>query len=109
MRADAAVNRMRLLHAAREATLAAGPDVAAREIAERAGLGVSTLYRHFPTREALYTESAVEGWRAVERLLARAPDVRTALLAIAAAGSPRWRQQLELVLDGAAPGGEAGV
>ena len=51
-RSDARQNRERLISAARE--LFAGDDVVALEaIAERAGVGIGTLYRHFPKREAL--------------------------------------------------------
>ena len=53
MRADARRNREKLLAAAVELFADAGQDVALEAIAERAGLGIGTLYRHFPTREAL--------------------------------------------------------
>lgn len=53
MRTDASRNRARILAAARELYAAKGPDVTVRAVARRAGLGVATLYRHFPDREAL--------------------------------------------------------
>ncbi|HYI16671.1 MAG TPA: TetR/AcrR family transcriptional regulator, partial [Thermomicrobiales bacterium] len=53
LRADARRNRDKLLTAATEAFAEAGPDVALETIADRAGVGVGTLYRHFPNREAL--------------------------------------------------------
>lgn len=53
MRADARRNRARLLAEARRAFAAHGPDVALEEIARLAGVGIGTLYRHFPTRQAL--------------------------------------------------------
>ncbi len=53
MRADARRNRERLLAAAVEMFADAGQDVPLEAIAERAGVGIGTLYRHFPTREAL--------------------------------------------------------
>ena len=53
MRADARRNRDKLLLAAVELFADAGEDVALEAIAERAGVGIGTLYRHFPTREAL--------------------------------------------------------
>ncbi|SFJ81539.1 TetR/AcrR family transcriptional regulator [Amycolatopsis sacchari] len=53
MRTDASRNRSRILEAARELFAATGPDVTMRAIARRSGVGVATLYRHFPTREAL--------------------------------------------------------
>jgi AcrR family transcriptional regulator len=52
-RADAQRNRDRLLEAAKVAFTRAGPDINLDELAKEAGLGVGTLYRHFPTRDAL--------------------------------------------------------
>ncbi|MGW3966683.1 TetR/AcrR family transcriptional regulator [Amycolatopsis sp. NPDC005003] len=53
MRNDANRNRARILDAARQLYAAKGLDVTMRAVARRAGLGVATLYRHFPDREAL--------------------------------------------------------
>ncbi|MEU6343955.1 TetR/AcrR family transcriptional regulator [Streptomyces sp. NPDC046977] len=53
MRADARRKREAILAAAGEVFLERGIDVALDEIARRAGVGIGTLYRHFPTREAL--------------------------------------------------------
>ena len=60
LRADAARNRDLVLRTARESL--AGGDLALQlnEIARRAGVGVGTVYRHFPTRQALL-EALVEG------------------------------------------------
>jgi len=52
-RADARRNEKSLLDAAAEAFVAAGVDVPVREVAARAGVGVGTIYRHFPTRADL--------------------------------------------------------
>ncbi|MEH1164005.1 TetR/AcrR family transcriptional regulator [Micromonospora sp. CPCC 205539] len=52
-RADVRRNRERLLAAAREAIAADGTEASLRDIARRAEVGIGTLYRHFPTREAL--------------------------------------------------------
>jgi AcrR family transcriptional regulator len=52
-RADARRNRDRLLHAAVRAFSAGGPDDTLEAIAKDAGVGIGTLYRHFPTRDAL--------------------------------------------------------
>ncbi|MCW4115045.1 TetR/AcrR family transcriptional regulator [Aurantimonas sp. MSK8Z-1] len=51
-RADAKANRARILDVARDA-FAATPDASLNSIAKAAGIGPGTLYRHFPTREAL--------------------------------------------------------
>ncbi|WP_275293132.1 TetR/AcrR family transcriptional regulator [Amycolatopsis sp. La24] len=52
-RRDALENRARLLEVAAKAFAAEGLDAAPAAIAKQAGVGVGTLYRHFPTREAL--------------------------------------------------------
>ncbi len=52
-RADARRNEQALLDSAAEAFVASGVDVPVREIAKRAGVGVGTIYRHFPTRADL--------------------------------------------------------
>ncbi|MBL1075784.1 TetR/AcrR family transcriptional regulator [Nocardia sp. 2] len=52
-RADARRNAQALLDAAAAAFVTAGVDVPVREIAARAGVGVGTIYRHFPTRADL--------------------------------------------------------
>jgi AcrR family transcriptional regulator len=56
LRADARRNRERILQTARTAFADRGQDVQMDEIAERAGVGVGTVYRHFPTKEALVLE-----------------------------------------------------
>ena len=53
LRADAQRNRDKLLAAATEAFAEHGEDVALETIAARAGVGIGTLYRHFPSRDAL--------------------------------------------------------
>jgi AcrR family transcriptional regulator len=53
LRADAARNRAKLLGAAREAFTADGAEASLEDIARRAGVGIGTLYRNFPTRQAL--------------------------------------------------------
>jgi AcrR family transcriptional regulator len=54
MRADAVKNRQRILEAAEEVFAAQGVSVPIDVVAERARVGVGTLYRHFPTKEALF-------------------------------------------------------
>lgn len=53
-RADALRNRERVLEAARNVFSAGGPDASLEAVAKTAGVGIGTLYRHFPTREALF-------------------------------------------------------
>ena len=71
MRADAEKNREHILVVAREALREAG-DASLIGIARRAGVGPGTLYRHFPTREALIT-AVYSG--DVERLVRSVPEV----------------------------------
>lgn len=54
LRADAQRNRRRILEAAEEVFAKDGIAVPIDVVAERAGVGVGTLYRHFPTKEALF-------------------------------------------------------
>jgi AcrR family transcriptional regulator len=53
-RADAARNRERVLEAAKAVFSAGGPEASLEAVARTAGVGIGTLYRHFPTREALF-------------------------------------------------------
>lgn len=53
LRADAARNRAKILEAARGAFAEAGPQAQMDDIARRAGVGVGTVYRHFPTKQSL--------------------------------------------------------
>jgi AcrR family transcriptional regulator len=54
MRADARRNRARLLEIAQQVFATEGLAVPIDEIARRAGVGIGTVYRHFPTKEALF-------------------------------------------------------
>jgi AcrR family transcriptional regulator len=53
MRADARKNYDHLLTVARSVVAEQGVDASLRDVARKAGVGLGTLYRHFPTREAL--------------------------------------------------------
>ena len=53
-RADAIRNRERVLEAAKSVFSQGGPEASLEAVARRAGVGIGTLYRHFPTREDLY-------------------------------------------------------
>lgn len=70
MRADARRNRERIVATALDLFAERGPGVSMEEIAHAAGLGVGTLYRHFPDRRALVDDlaaSTLEGLRAYIR------------------------------------------
>jgi AcrR family transcriptional regulator len=69
LRADAERNREHVLRVAEEVFAARGLAVPIDAIARRAGLGVGTLYRHFPTKEALFLAIVVDR---MERLIAEA-------------------------------------
>jgi AcrR family transcriptional regulator len=58
LRADARANRDQVLAAARELFATRGVDVSMKDIADRAGVGVGTLYRRFPDRDALISATA---------------------------------------------------
>jgi AcrR family transcriptional regulator len=90
-RSDRARNRERLVEAAKAAFADLGAEVSLEEVARRAGVGIATLYRHFPTRRALL-EAVYR--REVEQLAAAA----TRLLA---SDSPRaaLREWLYLAVD----------
>lgn len=76
-RADSLRNRERLLAAARTVFVETGADAPLEEIARRAGVGIGTLYRHFPTREALvaavYARELEQLGAAADSLLATRP------------------------------------
>ena len=78
MRADARRNYQKLLSAAAEAFAEHGADdVSLEQVAKRAGVGIGTLYRHFPTRQALLEavyRDQVEALRArADELIATKP------------------------------------
>src|SRR3954467_3044173 len=84
MRADARRNRDKLLVAAVALFGEEGTDVSLEAVAKRAGVGIGTLYRHFPTREALLeaayrNEVAQLSDAADELLAAHPPDEALAL------------------------------
>ena len=114
LRADARRNRERVLEAARQGFAESGRDVQMDDIAKIAGVGVGTVYRHFPTKEDLvlalvresvqdYLASAREAltrddaWEAIERLvrekaanMARNRGLRDAMSVIDFDGENPW-------------------
>ena len=75
MRADAQKNYDLVLSVARDVFAADGADASLRDIARKAGVGLGTLYRHFPTREALFDALLRTSFDA---LTARAVDLESA-------------------------------
>jgi AcrR family transcriptional regulator len=72
-RADALRNRERILEVAKKAFTQSGANVSLDDVAKQAGIGPGTLYRHFPTREALLEavyRTEVEKLAAAERKFA---------------------------------------
>ncbi|HEY0246835.1 MAG TPA: TetR family transcriptional regulator [Gryllotalpicola sp.] len=74
MRADARKNYDRLLLVARDVVAEHGADASLRDVARRADVGLGTLYRHFPTREALLEALLRQD---VDELTARAAALET--------------------------------
>jgi AcrR family transcriptional regulator len=79
-RADAERNRARLLDAARAAFASGQDPVTLEQVARDAGVGIGTLYRHFPTREALvealYRKELADLCATAEHLLKERPPER---------------------------------
>ncbi|GAA0492750.1 TetR family transcriptional regulator [Paractinoplanes deccanensis] len=75
VRADARENRARILAAARQAFAEDG-DASMNQIAQRAGVGAGTLYRNYPSREALILEIYQEE---VDRLIGSVPELLATL------------------------------
>jgi len=83
LRADAVRNRAKVLDAARAAFAERGAEAQMEDVARRAGVGVGTVYRHFPTKQALgeaLVEERFDGTIAfVRTLLDDEPDPWRAL------------------------------
>ncbi|MFC8455052.1 TetR/AcrR family transcriptional regulator [Kitasatospora sp. NPDC057223] len=83
MRADARRNYERLLAAAATVLEEQGTEASLEEVARRAGVGIGTLYRHFPTRAALLEAVLQESMATLEsraNVLAATPDPAAGLL-----------------------------
>ena len=74
LRADARRNRVRIVAAARELFARQGPLAQMDEIAAHAGVGIGTVYRHFPTKEALLTEMVRERFQEFSEIAALAEE-----------------------------------
>ena len=88
LRADAQRNAERLVAAARAALDEQGLEVTTRDIAQRAGVGLGTLYRRIPSLEALLTAILIDTLTEMTDLARRArqaPDPRTAFVDFAEA------------------------
>ena len=82
MRSHARRNRERIIDAARDALTGTGQDTSLNEIARRAGVGIGTLFRHFPNRDALLEALTYDRTMALcadAAGLADAPDPAVAL------------------------------
>ncbi len=75
LRADARRNYERLLAEARVSFAAHGTDASLEDVARRAGVGIGTLYRHFPNRQSLMSAVFED---AVGELLARSRELQDA-------------------------------
>src|SRR5580704_13219295 len=81
LRADAQQNLGRVLQAAAEAFAEHGPDVSVDEIARRAGVGHGTVFRRFPTRDALVAaviDARLRSFAASAERLLEEPDAGAA-------------------------------
>lgn len=82
-RADALRNRQQILRAAAEVLIERGPTAPMELIARQAGVGIATLYRHFPDRTVLLRQVALDTLRRSTKVaraaLAEEPDAFTAL------------------------------
>lgn len=75
LRADARRNRDKILSSARELFARSGPQAQMEEVAEHAGVGLGTLYRRFPTKEALITAMVQERFESFVAIARAAEEV----------------------------------
>ncbi|KAB1654293.1 TetR/AcrR family transcriptional regulator [Pseudoclavibacter chungangensis] len=71
MRADARANRQELIEAGRRAIAERGTAFSLRTVAQDAGVGIATLYRHFPTRDDLVLGVVDEAWARIDEVVDR--------------------------------------
>jgi AcrR family transcriptional regulator len=92
MRADVRRNRRRLLDAAIELILEIGGEPSRDAVAQRAGVGIATLYRHFPDRQTLLRAVVLD-------VLDRTIDRGDAALAESATGDEALRRYMHAAID----------
>ncbi|WP_084238873.1 TetR/AcrR family transcriptional regulator [Sphingomonas asaccharolytica] len=92
MRADARKNRQRLIDVAVELVLEVGGEPARDAVAERAGVGIGTLYRHFPDRQSLLHA-------ATRHVLEKSISAGEALIETVPDGVDALRQYMHMALD----------
>jgi len=92
VRADAQKNRQRLITAAVELVLEVGGEPAREAVAERAGVGIGTLYRHFPDQQSLLHA-------AVRDVLEKSISAGEALVQSVPDGVDALRQYMHVALD----------
>ncbi|MFC8229432.1 TetR/AcrR family transcriptional regulator [Streptomyces sp. NPDC057287] len=121
-RRDAARNRGRIIDAAREVFATQGVGAGLNEIARHAGVGIGTIYRHFPDKEVLvdaalgdrFTElaeladqglAAATAWEGLTHVMRQAVDMNVADRGLrdVAFSSGRGRQRADALRDGLAP------
>lgn len=89
LRADARRNREGLVAVAREVFAEQGTDASLRDVARRAGVGIGTLYRHFPTRDALLEAVLSRGFEEMRACAERLLDAGAPAQALA-----QWLREL---------------
>ncbi|HTC73896.1 MAG TPA: TetR/AcrR family transcriptional regulator [Solirubrobacteraceae bacterium] len=82
LRADARRNRERIMSSGRELFARLGPQAQMDEIAAHAGVGIGTVYRHFPTKAALLTAMVRDRFREFAEIAQRAGDIDDPLAAL---------------------------
>ena len=82
LRADAQRNRERIMSAGRELFAREGPQAQMDEIAAHAGVGIGTVYRHFPTKDALLTAMVRDRFQEFAQIATLAEDIPDPLQAL---------------------------
>ncbi len=95
LRADAKRNRERIMASARELFAREGPQAQMDDIAAHAGVGIGTVYRHFPTKEALLTAMVRDRFAVFAEIARAAEQIDEPFAALAT----MMRESLEAVED----------